>query len=156
MSQMSAPELAEAPSPAYANGSTDPSPRATPGVRASHGGGHASREETAADATSVREMPGPLLWMHEAVWLGIAALAEEQFAYFAEAAHDYLEAGQRLAEERDPSRQIEVGLELARLRLERVHALTARMTERLGTAVDARAVLAAECRASLTSAGRTP
>ena len=141
MSQMAAPELAEAPSPAYANGSA-----ATPGVRASNGGpGRVSREETAADATYVREMPSPLLWMHEAVWLGIAALAEEQFAYFAEAAHDYLEAGQRLAEERDPSRQIEVGLELARLRLEQVHALTARMTERLGTAVDARTVFASEC-----------
>ena len=144
MSQMAAPELAEAPSPAYANGSA-----ATPGVRASHGGpGRVSREETAADATYVREMPSPLLWMHEAVWLGIAALAEEQFAYFAEAAHDYLEAGQRLAEERDPGRQIEIGLELARVRLERAHVLTVRLTERLGTAVDARAVLAAECRAA--------
>ena len=149
MSQITAPELAEAPSPAYANGSTDPSPRATPGVRAGHGGrGRASREETAADAISVREMPSPLLWMHEAVWLGIAVFAEEQLAYLTEAARDYLEAGQRFAEEKDPSRQIEVGLELARLRLERAHDLTVRLTERLGTAVHSRAVLATECRAA--------
>jgi hypothetical protein len=92
-------------------------------------------------------MPSSLMWMHESVWFGIAAFAEEQLAYFAEAAHDYLGAGQRLAEERDPRRQIEVGLELARLRLERAHALAVRMTERLGTAVDARAVFAAECAA---------
>ena len=68
--------------------------------------------------TYVREMPSPLLWMHEAMWLGIAALAEEQLAHILPRRRTIISRPASISRKR-PGRPDRDRAELARLRLER-------------------------------------